>query len=67
MSTVSDIHRPAPGEHSPYYSTYIDQVPPGDILTHLTEQIERTTTLLRDLTPEQAAFRPTPTIGPSKK
>jgi uncharacterized protein (TIGR03083 family) len=60
MTTAIDTHRPAAGEHSPYYSTYIDQVPPGDILTHLADQIERTVTLVRDLTPEQASFRPTP-------
>jgi hypothetical protein len=61
MSTATEIARPNADEHSPYYSNYIDQVPPGDILAHLAEQIERTTVLLHGLTPEQAAFRPTPT------
>jgi uncharacterized protein (TIGR03083 family) len=61
MTTTTTIARPNADEHSEYYGNYINQVPPGDILAHLTEQIERTTTLLQNLTSEQAAFRPTPT------
>jgi len=60
MSTATEIARPAADEYSPYYSNYIDQVPPGDILVYLAQQIERTTALLQGLTPEQADFRPTP-------
>jgi hypothetical protein len=58
---IADTGRPASDEHSPYYGGYIDQVPEGDILTHLAGQIERTTRLLQGLSEEQAAFRPTPT------
>jgi hypothetical protein len=58
---IADTGRPASDEHSPYYGGYIDQVPEGDILTLLAEQIERTTALLEGLTDEQALFRPTPT------
>jgi len=58
---IADTGRPASDEHSPYYGGYIDQVPEGDILSHLAGQIERTTRLLQGLSEEQAAFRPTPT------
>ena len=43
MSTATDTHRPSADEHSAYYGIYINQVPPGDILAHLAEQIKRTT------------------------
>ena len=61
MINTAQIGRPSSDEYSPYYGGYIDQVPEGDILTHLAGQIERTVQLLQGLTPEQAAFRPTPT------
>ena len=61
MMNTAQIGRPASDEHSPYYGGYIDQVPEGDILIQLAGQIERTVQLLQGLSPEQAAFRPTPT------
>ncbi len=59
-SIAAERGRPASDEHSPYYAGYIAQVPEGDILDHLSEQIERTGRLLQGLTEEQAMFRPTP-------
>ena len=60
MTSTIEIGRPAADEHSPYYSQYIDQVPEGDILSLLAEQIQRTTTMLAGVSEEQAEFRPTP-------
>lgn len=51
------IARPQPGEHIPYFSRYIDLVPPGDILAILADQQLRTQALLAPLTPQQARFR----------
>ena len=41
--------RPAPTEHAPYYSRYIDLVPDGDVLATLGAQVETTAAALRDL------------------
>jgi len=40
------MERPTPSEHHEYYSTYIDQVPAGDILSILHAGIEETAALL---------------------
>lgn len=42
------MNRPEPNEHHEYYSTYIDQVPAGDILSILRTGIEETAALLED-------------------
>jgi uncharacterized damage-inducible protein DinB len=39
--------RPAPGEHSPYYSRYIDLIPDGDIVATLERQMGETAEMLR--------------------
>lgn len=40
------MERPAPNEHHAYYRTYIDKVPPGDIVDLLRSGIDDTTALL---------------------
>ena len=52
--------RPASDEHAPYYGTYVAQVPDGDVIATLAEQIEETLALLRPLSDEQALFRYAP-------
>ena len=51
------IERPSPSEHEAYYSIYIDQVPEGDVLEILGEQIEATLDLLASVSPEQEEHR----------
>ena len=46
------IARPQPSEYAPYYGTYIDRVPVGDILEILADQIGETLTLVRAVPPE---------------
>ena len=41
--------RPAPNEHAPYYSRYIDLVPAGDIVEVLRAQIAGTNSFLRGI------------------
>jgi hypothetical protein len=55
--------RPTSDEHAPYYGTYVAQVPDGDVIATLAEQIEDTLELLRPLSEEQALFRYAPTSG----
>lgn len=51
------IIRPHSDEHAPYFKTYIDQVPEGDLL-QLMEQVNRQTTdLLGSLTEQQVLHR----------
>ncbi|HSU18019.1 DinB family protein [Longimicrobium sp.] len=51
MSTVAApaIERPAPDEHAPYYSRYIDLVPEGDVLDLLDRQAQDTVGFLRGI------------------
>lgn len=48
-TTTHTIPRPQAGEHSPYYSKYIDQVPDGDLVSMLREQLMDTVALLRNV------------------
>jgi len=52
--------RPTSDEHAPYYGTYVAQVPDGDVIATLAEQIGETLELLRPLSEEQALFRYAP-------
>ena len=52
--------RPTSDEHAPYYGTDVAQVPDGDVIATLAEQIEETLALLRPLSEEQALFRYAP-------
>lgn len=49
-------------EYAPYYSTYVELVPYGDLLNILDQQMAETITLLQDITEQQAHFR----YGPGK-
>ncbi len=48
--------RPAADEYAPYYGTYINKVPAGDLLTILAEQIPEAMNLLRPLSDDKAMF-----------
>jgi hypothetical protein len=52
--------RPGDGEYVPFYGTYIQKVPDGDILDLLDRQIEGTVAYLSAFTIEQAQWRPAP-------
>ena len=54
------ITRPSPSEHAPYYSRYIDLVPPGDIFAILAQQSETFMKLLSTVDNERAEFRYAP-------
>ncbi len=59
---MSLIERPAADEFAPFYATYIDLVPDGDITELLATQGRGLQTLLGGLSAEQADFR----YGPDK-
>lgn len=48
------LSRPLAQEHNPYFSTYIDRVPDGDLLGLLTRQADELTGLTRGLADEVA-------------
>ena len=50
------IPRPQADEHAEYYGRYISQVPDGDLISMLREQIMETVGLLGGLSPEQADY-----------
>jgi uncharacterized damage-inducible protein DinB len=50
------IQRPDPSEYFEYYGRYITQVPEGDILTILTEELQRTLDLLGSVPPDRGDF-----------
>ena len=54
MSTT--IPRPRADEHVEYYSRYISQVPDGDLIAMLRDQIVETAGLLRGLSEDQANY-----------
>lgn len=63
MTPVSKmIPRPRPGDHAPYYRTYVDLVPEqtGDILRHLKKQGVATMNFLKGLDENQAQHRYAP-------
>src|SRR5579884_3456652 len=47
MQATQTIARPAADEHSPYYAKYISQVPDGDLVSMLREQLMDTVGALR--------------------
>lgn len=51
------MNRPDRDEYASFYAGYIDAVPDGEILSLLQSEHDRTATLLRGLTPEQASHR----------
>ena len=50
------IEKPEPGEHAPYYSRYINLVPPGDVIGILRTQVEGTLATLNGIS-ESASLR----------
>src|SRR5947209_16736162 len=54
------IARPKPAEYAPYFGTYVDKVPDGDVLTLLARQIEETVGALARLSEADAGFRYAP-------
>ena len=59
MSTAT-ISRPAPSDYPPYFATYIDKVPEGDVLEILKNQIENTVKTLSRVKESDAGFRYAP-------
>lgn len=49
--------RPGADEYAPYYSKYISRVPEGDVISILSQQLESTLAVLRNITEEQANSR----------
>jgi uncharacterized damage-inducible protein DinB len=49
--------RPTPEEFAPYYATYIDLVPEGDLIETLERQLAETTALLAAVPEERSRFR----------
>lgn len=54
---MSAWSRPAPSEHAEYYGRYIGQVPDGDILATLRDQLGATLALLEGLPAEVETYR----------
>jgi len=54
------ISRPLKNEYSPYYKTYIQLVPEGDLITILEEQLATTLQLLSPVREEQWDYRYAP-------
>lgn len=52
--------RPSQTEYAPYYSTYIDAMPDGDVVAALADQGEETFGLLSGLSEQEASFRYAP-------
>jgi uncharacterized damage-inducible protein DinB len=51
------LKRPGAEEYAPYYGLYVGQVPEGDVLEILAEEVGRTVALLTPLGETQAGFR----------
>jgi uncharacterized damage-inducible protein DinB len=51
------IGRPSPGEYAPFYATYVDQVPDGDVLDLLRRQVDETARLVGSVREGDADFR----------
>ncbi len=54
------INRPEKDEFAPYYLTYVNSVPEGDIISILSQQMEDTMLLLNDVSEEQGQFHYAP-------
>ena len=51
------MNRPACEEYDPFYATYVDKVPAGEILDLLHAGGQETLALLRSCPPERETFR----------
>ncbi len=54
---MSAFPRPVSGEHAEYYGRYVEQVPDGDILVTLRDQLGETVALLEGVPEERETFR----------
>ena len=54
------LSRPAQSEYAPYYGTYVNAMPDGDVVAALADQGEETFTLLSALSESDGAFRYAP-------
>jgi hypothetical protein len=57
---MTTLARPVAADYAPYYGRYIDQVPDGDVLRLLEDQIADTLRLLDDVPEGRAAHRYAP-------
>jgi hypothetical protein len=57
---MSELTRPQPGEHDPFYGRYIELVPDGDIVETLATQLGETLALLQGVPPDRETFRYAP-------
>ncbi len=60
MKSSPEIARPTAVEYAPYYDRYISLVPAGDVLQHLSTQINATLAVLRGITEAQSLRRYAP-------
>ena len=56
----AEVTRPAPHEAVPYYATYIDKVPAGDIRATMETQLEETRAFLNGIDEEKSRHRYAP-------
>lgn len=54
--TTATIARPKADEHAEFYGKYVAQVPEGDLVAQLREQVMETATLLAGLSDERANY-----------
>lgn len=59
-TTAAPIARPQSNEYAPYYAGYIAQVPEGDLIDALRDQISETLSLVRGIPKERASHRYAP-------
>lgn len=57
---TATISRPVPSDYPPYFATYIDKVPDGDVIDLLKSQIEDTVKTLSAVKEADAGFRYAP-------
>lgn len=57
---TTPLPRPAPNDAAPYYFTYIDQVPAGDVLEILAGGVAETRRCLRGVSSERESYRYAP-------
>ena len=55
--SIHSATRPAPGEFKPYFGTYIDRVPDGDVITLLESGIGTTRKLLEPVSEARGGYR----------
>jgi hypothetical protein len=60
MSNTWRTTRPVTGEYNPYFGTYIDKVPDGDIIDILTRQLPETTSFLLSIPESKGGHRYAP-------